>query len=174
MTTPPQEPQEPQQPPEPQGDQPQAPPEPAPQQPVTPMADTSAPMGQYAQPPYAQSGYGQQPQYSAPPQYGYPAGPRPGTEKNWMGITSLVLSLSGLIFGITAIAGIVFGHLGLAAANRGEADNRGVALGGLITGYVLVGLGIITTIIVLVFFGALVGGVLDECLGSDPAAWCTD
>ena len=159
MTNTPQEPV-----PGPAGDQPQ---QPQPEQPP-----------QYAQPPAGQPPYPQhqqpQYQYGAPQYYAQPQGPNPAQAKNWMGVTSLVLSLAGLITGITAIAGIVLGHLSLGAVKRGEADNRGLGLAGLITGYVIVGLGILAVIVSLVFFGAIVGTVVEECSGDDPAAWCTD
>ncbi|WP_084076926.1 DUF4190 domain-containing protein [Demequina sp. NBRC 110057] len=129
----------------------------------------------------------QQPQYAAPqhqtqhqPPYQYaqpgaPQGQRPGTEKNWMNITSLALSLGGLVTGgLTAIAGIVFGHLGLSAVKRGEADNRSLGLAGLITGYVIIGLGIIVTILAVVFFATVFTGVVEECTSDTPASWCTD
>jgi len=117
---------------------------------------------QYAQPQYAQPGY--------PPQYyAQPGAPRNGTQKNWMGITSLVLSLVGLLTWFTAIAGIVFGHLGLAAARRGEADNRGVSLGGLITGYVIAVLGLLMGIAMIAFLA----WAASECGGDNPADWCT-
>lgn len=159
-----------------------------PQQPQQPYAAPGQPYGQpYAQQQYAQPGqpqypqqqYAQQPPQGQPQQpyaqpypaqpYAAPAGPIAGREKNWMGTTSLVLSLLGLVTGITAIAGIVFGHLSLSAAKRGEADNRGQGLAGLIIGYVLLVLGILATIAFFVF----IGWIANECGGSNPADWCT-
>ncbi|WP_062287618.1 DUF4190 domain-containing protein [Demequina phytophila] len=119
-------------------------------------------------PPYAQ----QAPQPA--PQPAYPQAPyapqRPaGTDKNWMGVTSLVLSLAGLFTGITAIVGIVFGHLSLSAVKRGEADNWGVGLAGLIIGYVITALGLL----VLIGLFAVFGWAVSECGGSNAADWCT-
>ena len=88
-------------------------------------------------------GYAQVP----PPYYGAPV----STQKDWMGITALVLSLASLVTGFTWIGGIIFGHLGLAAARRGEASNRGIALAGTIIGWVFGGL-IILGIIAFVLF----------------------
>lgn len=128
---------------------------------------------QQAQAPHGQPQHQQQPQY-AQPQYAQPytppSGPRPGTEKNWMNITSLVLSLAGLLTGITAIGGIILGHMGLSAAKKGEADNRGLGLAGVITGYVILALGILITVALFGFFGWIVS----ECGGANPAAWCTE
>ena len=79
-----------------------------------------------------------------PPGYAYAANyPSVDTSNNWMGITSLVLSLSSFAFGITCIGGVIFGHMGLAAANEGKADNRGLALAGVIIGWVFLGLGLL-------------------------------
>lgn len=104
------------------------------------------------------------------PQYPQaPYRPEPWRAKNWMGVTSLVLSLLGLVTGITAIAGIVFGHLSLSAVKHGEADNRSVGLAGLIVGYVLTALGLAVIVLVM----AVAGWAITECAGSDPADWCT-
>lgn len=121
---------------------------------------------QYARPP---QGDGAQPGYGAPPGYGpQPVYKNPAEAKNWMNITSLALSLSGLLFGVTAIAGIVFGHLGLAAAKRGEANNRSLGLAGLIVGYVLTCLFLLVIIAYFVFVVFLIS----ECGGDDAASWC--
>ncbi|WP_062310350.1 DUF4190 domain-containing protein [Demequina rhizosphaerae] len=144
----------------------------APQDPYGPTPDQGAP--QQPQP--------QQPQYAQqPPAYAQPAAPAPqppyggyapasSREKNWMGLTSLILSLVGLFTWFTAIAGIVFGHLSLSAAKRGEADNRGTGLAGLIIGYVVTVLGIVAMIV----FFVVIGWVVSECGGDNPADWCTD
>ncbi|MDR1394331.1 MAG: DUF4190 domain-containing protein [Bifidobacteriaceae bacterium] len=60
--------------------------------------------------------------------------------KNAFGVLSLVLSLVGLLVlpfvGVVSITGTVFGHLGIRAASQGKADNKGLAIGGLVVGYV--------------------------------------
>lgn len=146
--------------------------QPEPEQPQQPQ---QPPHQQYGAPQYGAPQHGQpqyaQPQYAQP---GYTPGPRPGTEKNWMNITSLALSLSGLFFGVTAIAGVIFGHLGLSASKRGEADNRSLGVAGLVIGYALIGLFILATIAILVFFGAFFGELVQECTGDNPAEWCTE
>jgi peptidyl-prolyl cis-trans isomerase B (cyclophilin B) len=142
------------------------------------MTDTPPP-GNGAQPPVAaqpSAGYPVAPQYAQPsPGYGVPPGyggppvyKNPAEAKNWMNVASLALSLSGLILGVTAIAGIVFGHLGLSAVKRGEANNRGLGLAGLIIGYVLTGLGLLIGIAYVVFMVYLI----QECGGDNPASWC--
>lgn len=67
------------------------------------------------------------PQYSA---YPPAANPYP---KTWMNITALVTSLVGI-----GLAGIIFGHLGVAAAKRGEAQYRGAGIAGFVLGYLQV------------------------------------
>jgi hypothetical protein len=51
------------------------------------------------------------------------------------------MGILSLIFGLTCVAsgliGAIFGHLGLAACARGEANNRGIALAGVIVNYVM-------------------------------------
>lgn len=126
---------------------------------------------QYQQPPFVQPQYQQpqyaQPQYAQPPQG--PTGPRPGTEKNWLNITALVLTLAGFLTGITALPGVILGHMGLRAAKRGEADNRGLGIAAVIIGYII----LVFVTIVIVGLVWLYGWLWNECGGDDPANWCT-
>lgn len=57
-----------------------------------------------------------------------------------------MLSLATFVTGITWIGGIVLGHMGLAAAKRGEASNRGVALAGTVIGWVFAGLTVLAIV----------------------------
>ena len=41
--------------------------------------------------------------------------------------------------GFTSLFAIVFGHLGISAAKRGEADYRGAGITGLVLGYLIAG-----------------------------------
>ncbi|WP_062069145.1 DUF4190 domain-containing protein [Demequina sediminicola] len=136
---------------------------------------------QYGQQPNPQQAYAQQPpqqpypgQASPPPAYGAPQYGQqqpykdPATAKNWMNITSLILSLSSLLVGITLIPGIIFGHLGRSAAKKGEANNGGLGLAGLVVGYVFLALSIIALIVFFVF----IGNVIDDCSGPNPESWC--
>ncbi|WP_062202777.1 DUF4190 domain-containing protein [Demequina salsinemoris] len=137
-----------------------------------PQPDAAQQGQQYAMPPY--QGQPQNQQYTQqqyPMQQPYaqpPAGPRYGTEKNWMGITALVMGLLGLFTGVTALAGIVFGHMGRAAARRGEADNAGMSLAGLVLSYVIV----VAAAIGLIMLFVVVGYLANECGGDNPASWC--
>lgn len=87
----------------------------------------------YGQQPHGQPGpYGQQPMYG----YGYPP-PAPKPQTN--AILALVLSCVGLATcGVTAIAGVIFGHIAMGRIKRGEEDGRGMALAGVIVGYVVI------------------------------------
>lgn len=136
-----------------------------PGQPAPPAAGQygyPAPPPQYgypaAQAPQAQYGYpAAQPQYGDYP--GYPGyaqagwgGPQPA---NGMGIASLVLGIIAVagfcLYGLGIILGVlalIFGILGRGRANRGEANNGGVALAGIILGSV----GIVVSAAFLGFF----------------------
>ena len=106
---------------------------------------------------YGQPGYGQQPPYGQPQGYGQqpgygqqgfqnaPAGYDQGApaKANGFGITALVLGIlsipagflswPGILLGLLAI---IFGVLGLRRVKARRADNKGMALAGLITGIV--------------------------------------
>lgn len=90
--------------------------------------------------------------------------------RNGLGVASLVLGILsipaglfviGIVLGILAV---VFGFVGRSRVKRGEADNGGVALAGIITGFV----GIAISIVVIVFTVILVTSDefenLTECL----------
>ncbi|WP_062299521.1 DUF4190 domain-containing protein [Demequina maris] len=79
-------------------------------------------------PAYAPTGYAapaaQQPYYG-----GYAARPT----KTWMNVTSLVCAL--LVPVVGSLLAIIFGHLGVAASKRGDADYKGIGIAGLVIGY---------------------------------------
>jgi hypothetical protein len=66
--------------------------------------------------------------------------PPEAVAKNGWSVASLVLSIVGMtvLFGwlIPSALGVIFGHVGLNAVKRGEANNKGVATAGLIVGYI--------------------------------------
>ena len=113
-------------------------PPPQPGQPVQPTpANAPAP---YQPPPYVQPTYAQpgqaQPGYASypPPPMAYPGQSKPKTWMNWVAFGCGL----GALFtcGASFLPAIIFGHLGLAAANRGEADAKGPGIAGLVLGYV--------------------------------------
>ncbi|ORM30114.1 DUF4190 domain-containing protein [Williamsia sp. 1135] len=88
-----------------------------------------------------QQGYGYPPQYPVQ----YPVA-RP---TNGLAIGALVASL------VFAPLGIVLGHVALSQIKKNGDEGRGLAIAGLIIGYVLTVLGIITWIIIIAFINAV-------------------
>lgn len=64
--------------------------------------------------------------------------------RNGMGTAALVLGILGILLSIFLVGGllgvlaIILGVVGLGRARRGEANNRGVAIGGIVTGVIAV------------------------------------
>lgn len=96
--------------------------------------------------PYQPPQYGA-PQYPGPaqPPYGQPYGTPyapgvAGPKRNGMGVAALVLGILAILTGwfvlggVLGILAVVFGVIGRGRAKRGEADNGGLALAGLICG----------------------------------------
>ncbi|HWD04834.1 MAG TPA: DUF4190 domain-containing protein [Amycolatopsis sp.] len=91
-----------------------------------------------------------------------PSSPAPTQPKNGFGTTGFVLGLVGLIFafipliGVVAwpltILGLIFGIIGLVRANRGQANNKGMA----VTAIVLSVIGLVICIVWTAAFGKAV------------------
>jgi Domain of unknown function (DUF4190) len=125
--------------------------------------------------------------YPAP---GYPAGGYPTTRgrRNGMGTAALVLGVVALVLvllllfsplgAFLGLLAVLFGILGLIRANRGEADNRGQAVAGLVTGAVALLLGIVFTISVGTWFSTHVndfrrfGNCMDNAVGAAAREQC--
>lgn len=126
-----------------------------PEQPADPQPHTP----QYPAAPAAPSPYGQQ--YAAQPYQGQPYpgqfgapypyayAPEPGT--NVLAIISLISAF------FVSIAAIITGHIALAQIKRTGEKGRGLALAGLIIGYVSVALGALLVIAWLVLFFSIMG-----------------
>lgn len=130
--------------------------------------------GGYGQPSYGNDPYGQPPigdgSYGGGPGgFGGAGGPGGNTTKNWMGITALITGIAGFFTGIAAIAAIIFGFLGLSAYKKGEANNRGMSLTGLILGFVAILFSIIAIIVAFALLAAGVNAAQDEQPGSDSS-----
>jgi Domain of unknown function (DUF4190) len=109
------------------------------------------PYGPGGQPPPPPASAPQYPQYQQPSQYpppgqqypgaqpGYGAPPPPGGTTNTMAIISLVLSLAGLVVGITAPVGAVLGHVARKQIKERDEQGDGLALAGIIVGWILTG-----------------------------------
>ncbi|WP_018335777.1 DUF4190 domain-containing protein [Actinomycetospora chiangmaiensis] len=114
----------------------------------------------YGQPAYDQQGYGQtgygQPGYGQtgaypPAAQGYPA------PTNGLAIASLVLSLLSFVFGITAIGGVICGHIARRQIRERGEGGDGLALAGLIIGYIFIGLFVLFIVFFIVVFVAAAG-----------------
>ena len=141
--------------------------------PVPPTASVPTPPPAPA-PVYAPApGYAPTPGYApgyAPTQgYGasyspYPTGPR----TNVLAIVSLCLSLATLILGVTAIGGVITGHIALSQIKRTGENGRGLALAGVIVGYSLIALGIVAIIAYIAAFALFFGAIATTSeFGSD-------
>lgn len=124
-------------------------PPPAPEPPAAPT--------RYPTPPPPTAG-GAPPQYPPPPQYpvmAVPVGYVPAARTNSMAIAALVSSL------VVAPLGIVFGHIALSQINRTGEDGRGLAIAGLVIGYILTGIFVIW-IAVMIVLGALFTSAVND------------
>jgi hypothetical protein len=115
------------------------------QQPVPQQPYQQGPYQPYQQP--YQQGPAYHPGQPQPPHYGAPYGYAAPPEKNALGVWSLVLGIlsivmlfSCLVGFLAAIPAVITGHMSRKAQKEGLADNGGLALGGLITGWVTIGL----------------------------------
>lgn len=114
-----------------------------------------------------------QPGYPPPPYPGYPpAGPR-----NGLGIASLVLAIAGLLLVWSVAGGIILGAVGAALGfvarrrvTRGQANNGGMAIAGIVLGILAVVVGLVFAGIWVAFWREAGGGSYVDCLqnaGSD-------
>ncbi len=110
-----------------------------------PPAYGSAP---YGQAPYGQAPYGQAPYSQAP--YGQPIYVAPGQaqQTNGLAIASLVCSLCGFVLFIPGIVGIILGFVarGQITRSNGAQKGSGMALAGIIIGFVWVALLVLTIV----------------------------
>jgi hypothetical protein len=125
-------------PPDPYGQPQQPDPYGQPQQPDPYGPSTPPPPG--GQPQYPTSPG----QYPPPPgmQPGYPP-PQSGGNTNTMAIVSLVLSLAGLLVWISAPVGAVLGHVARKQIRERGEQGEGMAMTGIIVGWIITGLGVL-------------------------------
>ena len=104
-----------------------------------------------------------------------------GTTALVLGVLALVLVLLLIFSPLGAFLGllaVIFGIVGIARANKGEADNRGQAVTGLVTGGLALLLGIFFTISIGVWFSTHVtdfnrfGQCMDDAVGSAAREQC--
>ncbi|MFE7506017.1 DUF4190 domain-containing protein [Promicromonospora sp. NPDC057488] len=136
-------------------------PEPASEQPVPPSPyGQPDPQGQpYGAQPYPGQPYPAQPYPGQPYQYGAAYGYVAPPEKNALGIWSLVLGILSVIMlfscavgFLAAIPAVITGHLSRKAQKEGLADNGGMGLAGLITGWVTIGLTLLAVVGLVILF----------------------
>ncbi len=102
---------------------------------------------------------------------GYGGYPTARPRRNGMGTAALVLGILGLL-------AVIFGIVGILRANRGEADNRGQAVAGLVTGVVALVVGLFLAIGIGTFFAANVnefrqfGRCMDNARGDQAREAC--
>lgn len=84
---------------------------------------------------------------------GYPD-PRYVRRTNGLATVSLILSLAGLVtYGMTSVVGVILGHIARSQIKHSGEAGAGLALGGLISGYCIIGLmGVLMVVSVLISF----------------------
>ena len=115
-------------------------------------------------PPPGQQNYGPQqpyPPYQAPYAY-YP--PAPPT--NGLAIAALVCGVGGFVVGLSFIPAIICGHLARRQIRQTGEQGAGMALAGLILGYV----GIALFIVLIAVFVVIVNKIGQELPASSPGA----
>ena len=104
----------------------------------------------YGVSPYPAQGYqqyGAQPYPAQPYGQGYPAAPN----TNGMAIGALVASIAGTaVCGIGSIVGIILGYIALNQIKRTGEQGRGMAVAGIIIGYVIVALVVLYIVVVVI------------------------
>jgi hypothetical protein len=133
---------------------------------------------------------GQGPAGGYPPPGQAPAGGYPAARarRNGMGTTALVVGVVALTLvllllfsplgAFLGLLAVLFGILGLMRANRGEADNRGQAVAGLVTGGIALLVGVFLTISIGTWFATHVndfndfGRCMENAVGSAAREEC--
>jgi uncharacterized protein DUF4190 len=127
------------------------------------------------------------PQPGPPPGQGYPS-PAARGRRNGMGTTALVVGVVALVLVVLllfaplgaflGLVAVVFGIVGIVRVNRGDADNRGQAVAGLITGAFALLVGVVLTISIGTWFATHVndfnefGRCMDRSTGSAAREEC--
>lgn len=145
--------------------------------PATPAPPTGAPPYPYAYPPGYGGPYAVPPQgpypgaYPPPPMpYGaYPTGP--AAPRNGLGIAALVTAIVAVVTSFTVFGGIALGVLAVilgviakGRVKRGEADNGGVALAGILLGVVAIVVSVAFVVFGVWVFKTVGGGDYVDCV----------
>lgn len=122
------------------------------------MSDQNAQPPSNQQPPASGSGLSPStPGYNAPA-YGSGAYAQP-QKTNVLAIVSLVTSILGWFVGITLFAGIICGHIALSQIKKTKEGGRGLAIAGLIVGYIGIALAVIAIILAILLIPAILTGI---------------
>lgn len=136
--------------------QPMAPETPAAPQYTTPPAAPAAP--EYNAPPVAPPAAPPAAPYTAAPQYGQ----APAQKTNVMAIVSMISSIIGLFtFGILCLLGVILGHISMSQIKRTNEGGKGMAITGLIVGYIGL-IGWVIALIIMVITFAVFGAALSD------------
>jgi hypothetical protein len=119
-----------------------------PQPPVPPVPAPEGATPPPPAPPVPPAAPPAQPTY---PAYGQPAGAGYAPPTNTMAIVAMVLSLAGIITGITALVGAILGHVALGQIKRTGEGGRPFALTAIIAGWIIFGLGLLIVIGYIIF-----------------------
>ena len=134
---------------------PQPPVQQYPQQAQQPPAPPQAGQQPYAGYPAATPGYGTPPQYGTQPQYagyGYPYAPQ---MTNGLAVAAMVVSLVSLVTcPLIGIAGAIMGHVARRQVAVRHEEGAGMALTGIIVGWVATGLMVVGVLIWIVVLAA--------------------
>jgi hypothetical protein len=88
---------------------------------------------------------------------GYGYGPPAAATTNGLAIASLVVSLTGLLCGLTAPVGAILGHVARKQIRERGEGGDGLALAGIIVGWVITGLMVVGVAIWVVAVGLAIG-----------------
>jgi hypothetical protein len=126
----------------------------------------SGPPGGYPPPPYPYQPGPYPGGYPPPPPVPYSGGftPPPAGPKNGLGIASLIIAVIGLILFLSVIGGVVLGivavvigFIGQQRVRRGEANNGGVSVAGIVLGFLAIVAGL-AAVPIWLYIWNLVGG----------------
>jgi hypothetical protein len=112
-------------------------------------------------PPYPAGQYPPQNQYPTQGQYPAPA------PTNGLAVAALVCGILGFFTGLSAIAAVICGHVSLSQLRRTGGEGRGMAIAGLITGYIVIGF----MALGVVFFCILWAELIGAASSADTTVW---
>ena len=73
------------------------------------------------------------------------------TKTNTFALVGFILSVAGFVTGVTAIPGIVLGHIGLSQIKKTGEQGHGLGVAALVVGYIQVGLWVLALIGFILF-----------------------